>query len=631
MSAELNQLGNIAGVTSLSINALCGCFNAFGVLYKATSAGRDLSTIRLMIRLEQHKLDSWAIAVGLFDQQPALHVSSNDAAHVPEILKELEILLTDVQRLKATYGLDVEYSTEQNLPGDLTTVESASEIPWKDRFGSSATKVLVEGRTLWRKLRWVSVDEDRVRKLLEQVRYFLGELWRYLDRAQRESLENTVKMMSRMTLSNSTDQHYLSIASEEQDPLGLGPSLNAVARLRHQGLMLDLLDGPSSEGIELSSFHVARSSTASSARTLNSGSLTSMRLSKKHLRVERVSRDILRQLAFYKNKLVLLEWRLMEAGTYEAAETRVNKISHLLHELTDSSFHSLQCMGFLEDRDLRRYGFVLDASEAVLSALNMRTMPLGIGAPTFPVSLVALREIFESMTSPSLNVRLHIAITILESVMQLHTSGWLHKALRSDNVILLKSTASIPEATIDFTRQQMYLTGYGYARSDDPAESTEPSPAQVDEELYRHPLSLGSSRMRYRMCFDLFSIGCILLEISLWSSFAKTLTQETASKPGTALGASQSEPQLYAEQTLIARRRFVSGVRGTGSEDDGAFARSIMKGVEAAAGEAYAQMVLSYLKAAENGSPEMAHGEKDFVLKLENSSLVYLRRLAGII
>lgn len=62
---------------------------------------------------------------------------------------------------------------------------------------------------------------------------------------------------------------------------------------------------------------------------------------------------MLRQLAYYNDKLVPLEWRIVEDTAYEAAKSRVNKISHLLYELVDPSFLSLKCIGFLEDLGIR--------------------------------------------------------------------------------------------------------------------------------------------------------------------------------------------------------------------------------------------------------------------------------------
>jgi hypothetical protein len=624
MPLGVNELSNIAGVTALSVSALRGCFNGFILLYNASCAGCDLSTIRVMIQCEQHKLEIWTDEVGLVEHPPTLHVNSNDTAQIAPILNQLELLLTDRSEMKSAYGLDIEVTSQAQHSSPLEAPDPSIASPWIQQFSSNASKYLQEGQTQWRKLRWVSVDEGRVHKLLDRVRYFVGELQHYLDRARRARQQNLVEIMYRTVVSNSTNQQYLSIASEKQDPIGLGSAINAAARLRQKGLILGLLEGSSFDGIEMGSLPLSRQPPDSTTRAyprLNSGSLTSMRLSKRNLRLAApLSQRVLRQLAYYDSKLVLLEWRIVEGDTYQTAKSRVNKISHFLHELLDPSFHSLQCIGFLEDPGMRRYGFVLDMPSALRSIQHMQKALGRDEARSLPFSIISLRNLFDTTACPSLNVRMRIAITILETILQLHTSGWLHKALRSDNVVMFQPVASKPH---DLSQAQMLLIGYTYARLDDPAESTEPSPLQVDAELYRHPLSLGTARTRYCMCFDVFSIGCMLLELGLWASLSSTLVSEEASNTSTG----RKEPQVRAVDLMCAKQQFVSGItRIDAARED--LAGSVMKRVEAAAGEAYASVVMSCLRAAHDAADVLGRGEKDYVLKLENESLVRLRWIA---
>ena len=54
-------------------------------------------------------------------------------------------------------------------------------------------------------------------------------------------------------------------------------------------------------------------------------------------------------------------------------------------------------------------------------------------------------------------------------------------------------------------------------------EITEDAPSDLEQSLYRHPDSRGSSRSFYRKQFDLFALGCILLEVSLWRTLRDIL------------------------------------------------------------------------------------------------------------
>ena len=63
-----------------------------------------------------------------------------------------------------------------------------------------------------------------------------------------------------------------------------------------------------------------------------------------------------------------------------------------------------------------------------------------------------------------------------------------------------------------------YLAGYDYARPDHPDERTEEAVAKPELELYRHPEIQGVTSPKFRKAFDLFALGCVLLEVGLWSN-----------------------------------------------------------------------------------------------------------------
>jgi hypothetical protein len=104
----------------------------------------------------------------------------------------------------------------------------------------------------------------------------------------------------------------------------------------------------------------------------------------------------------------------------------------------------------------------------------------------------------------------------------------LHKELRSDNVIFIRKADDNGDDNADLSTSSMYVAGYVYARADDPGEMTEPLKSDLEADLYRHPLSLGRSRLSFRKSFDIFSVGCTLLEIGLWSSLPKILERHPA-------------------------------------------------------------------------------------------------------
>lgn len=104
---------------------------------------------------------------------------------------------------------------------------------------------------------------------------------------------------------------------------------------------------------------------------------------------------------------------------------------------------------------------------------------------------------------------------LVESVEKLHAVNWLHKGLRSRNVIFF------PPYSGDYDLSQPYLSGFDYSRPENADYWSESPPSMVAEDLYRHPAVQGGPRedsrgFGYQKQHDIYALGIILLEISYW-------------------------------------------------------------------------------------------------------------------
>ena len=221
-----------------------------------------------------------------------------------------------------------------------------------------------------------------------------------------------------------------------------------------------------------------------------------------------------RELARYRSKPVVVEWKFIERGHEKELKTRVDQLAILLSHTYDTSFHSLHCIGFLpkdvsyqpKDEDSICYGLVF---ELTISASNP--------APFTPV-IRPLSTLLAAARKPSLNERRDIALALAETILQLHTSGWLHKAIRSDNVLYVDTEESKWESG---NATGPFLAGYEYARPT--TAHTEAMPAVPEQEMYRHPKGQGLTPANFRRSFDLFALGCVLLEIGPWTGLSDVL------------------------------------------------------------------------------------------------------------
>ncbi|KAF4944587.1 hypothetical protein FGADI_12584 [Fusarium gaditjirri] len=118
-----------------------------------------------------------------------------------------------------------------------------------------------------------------------------------------------------------------------------------------------------------------------------------------------------------------------------------------------------------------------------------------------------------SYSLPSLPQRLRIAQRVTITLLELHNSEWLHKDLNSRNVLFFYGTGTVLNLSMP------YVSGFEYTRPDNISAisfSVRSSPTDI----YRHPGLLGpfpahQTRPRYKRVHDIYSLGLLLLEISL--------------------------------------------------------------------------------------------------------------------
>ncbi|KAM6529818.1 hypothetical protein FALCPG4_007944 [Fusarium falciforme] len=129
----------------------------------------------------------------------------------------------------------------------------------------------------------------------------------------------------------------------------------------------------------------------------------------------------------------------------------------------------------------------------------------------------SLHWLFTRVPQPPLSDRVTIASKLATSLMYLHSVKWLHKAIRSDNIVFYW----------DGTRtnlDQPILAGFEYTHHDahDISEISDPNPAW---DIYRWPSIQGvaPTAVRSQKIFDIYSLGLVLMEILSWKPLGTLL------------------------------------------------------------------------------------------------------------
>ena len=186
----------------------------------------------------------------------------------------------------------------------------------------------------------------------------------------------------------------------------------------------------------------------------------------------------------------------------DIAQTRehVRDLARILSNTGSVFLGLLRCLGVLEDQSPMRQ----ESEDLTPQFQYIFEVPQGHS--TNPSSL---RRLLQN-NSPSLDAKYHIARTLARGVAAVHCSGFVHKNIRPENILILQSK----------DQQDLRACLIGFERS----RPTSAGTALVGDmlwykNLYRHPSRQGSRpEQSYSTKHDIYSLGICLLELGIWST-----------------------------------------------------------------------------------------------------------------
>ncbi len=171
---------------------------------------------------------------------------------------------------------------------------------------------------------------------------------------------------------------------------------------------------------------------------------------------------------------------------------------------------TLKCMGVLKGiGDKAEYGFVYRYPEGIESD------------PT--TLLQQLVKAKNSKDRPLLDDKFYLAFALADFLKEFHTIGWLHENFNSHNVLLFKPPGEASDPLGSNELRRPYVVGLHKSRPDGSFWQTDGPSADVHLQDYQHPdyASIG----RYRLPFDYYSLGIVLLEVGLWRPLSSLLSK----------------------------------------------------------------------------------------------------------
>ena len=199
---------------------------------------------------------------------------------------------------------------------------------------------------------------------------------------------------------------------------------------------------------------------------------------------------------------------------------RVRKLASLLsHSPKPEAFRTPRCLGFFDKADPDVAADDVDVLDKRLGLIFERPSHDDLHTTLPPVSLHdLLRE--SDVRKPRVTQRIELARALSNCVLYLHAVNWLHKGLRSHNVLFFRTR------TGHVHYGQMYLSGFDFSRPGGSDEMTDVPGDDAEHDLYRHPDAQANrrkDRMRSKKSFDVYSLGVVFVELAHWKTIDEVL------------------------------------------------------------------------------------------------------------
>ena len=204
------------------------------------------------------------------------------------------------------------------------------------------------------------------------------------------------------------------------------------------------------------------------------------------------------------SELVFVEYKEFKlrrhmSGPSDVVLEGVASLAKLLSQprAPDSGFRTLQCTGVVRQTSPRqRFGFVFQ-------------LPY-VSTPEDPVITTIANAIAPKFEyRPTLGEKFRMARSLAESLYQFHSVDWLHKLIRSENVLFFGDNSPRP----DFCKP--FLVGFEFSRAEKDISTTDQDDS-LARNIYRHPDKQGPPEERFNVLYYIYALGSVLLEIGIW-------------------------------------------------------------------------------------------------------------------
>ncbi|KAH7397247.1 prion-inhibition and propagation-domain-containing protein [Pyrenochaeta sp. MPI-SDFR-AT-0127] len=470
----------------------------------------DASDLILRLDLEQARFHLWSSNAGYKNVGDSFdHSLLPVIEFVDLILKKLTALFEDAEQLRIHYGLTdsgAEVDEPKKLQRFILSLNKALNATQLKTTSLLKDDEIVELHTIHRastlkKIKWGMRDKIRFQELVEAVETYVHKLTQLLNESQQKKLAEDRARHEVIVVGSIEDVATLTLVSNAAQAGIQDVSINNICG------RLTLSDRMLSTELPLSKSEFLLPLTEFSCSTEIRGASAAR---------------LLTQRTSMPDTLILLEKKTypidISQKEFGLLSDRIERIVMLLR-VQRGDVRTLRCIGYTHDRPGHCWWMAFEYS-------TMMPAPMPLQAP------VSLLDLFADKTKfkPPLEARIMLARSLASSISGLFNSSWLHKSIRSDNILFPQLTALRPEMDLDMLSiSSPFLTGFEYSRQRMELSLGKPQSRNVDRAIYRHPFYQGQNPGSYRIEYDMYSLGLLLVEIARWMPLSSFLDNKKSS------------------------------------------------------------------------------------------------------
>jgi hypothetical protein len=539
---------------------------------------KNAQALLVKFKIEQHRLVNWGKLVRLNYTEEELQLNSMSRGMIMDILHQQQKLLASFGRLdkrysrmvppllqeqKETFVIDSDRLLEN---GSSTSEESKQSVqfPPAEELVKKALEWLAKSRDVPKRIRWASWDHEKMESLIVKLSDFNDKMYDALDRAQMDTmLDMQTRFNYQIVLLNRQMENMVQIWQSDRithQPRGMITDLEESDYALSDSIMRfgsRSLSQPLGALAQQKFVHLAIEDSVDFTEEY-SNSIDLPHLASRIRETELSLADIhttdgepfpeefdegARTPAIYNGTSVWVEWKPNDSTSCipdnnrvdPKIRSRVQKLAALLASNNRKvRFRAPHCLGYFvdeSDEHESRFGLVFEK-------------PASVARDTMPITL---RDIISDSVNgkadvPSLTDRITLMKLLAETLERLHAVDWLHKGLRSANILFFPSTTPPKDASVSVVKigdkyinfADPYISGFDYSRPATSDDMTERPIANPESDIYRHPVvqstgnrapsfspnnpaSSSSSRESFKKSYDIYSLGLLFLEISHWS------------------------------------------------------------------------------------------------------------------